>query len=186
MTTSLKDSLTCVVCGVSGPEVGPCPHANSQFDGCNASVCSGCRPSHRGRSHTLRAALYIIAIMGGLLIALIYAASLGGSETDAEKGLAEEETQERRTGRHCLSAWDGNHNGFESLVRDRLHNPDSMETHSTVLWPLAGDGQNHVRIIMEFSSINVFGARQRHHAHGYINPESCESFLVSINSDAFR
>ena len=186
MTTALKEKPTCAVCGVDGPKVEPCPHADSRFDGCNASVCPEHRASHRGRSHTVRVTLYLIAIMGGILIAGIYASSLDDSETEVEGGLTAEATEERRIGRHCLSAWDGNHNGFEALVRDQLHDPDSMETHSTVLWPLAGDNQSLVRIIMEFSSINVFGVRQRHHAHGYIDPESCEAFLVNINSDAFR
>ena len=31
----------------------------------------------------------------------------------------------------CLSPWDGNHNGFERLVRQHLNDPGSMEPHGT-------------------------------------------------------
>ena len=55
---------------------------------------------------------------------------------------AAEEAEDRRKGFHCLSPWDGNHDGLEALIRDELNDPGSMETIETRITPVDEDG-NH-------------------------------------------
>ena len=54
-----------------------------------------------------------------------------GMSVEQQEAKAEEE----RKGFHCLSAWDGNHDGLEGLVRQQLNDPDSMETRETRIAP---------------------------------------------------
>ena len=89
-----------------------------------------------------------------------------------------DEAEERRKGFHCLTEWDGNHDGLEVLVKDQLNDPGSMETHSTRITPVNADGK-HI-IFMEFSAKNAFGGRVRNTAGGLVDPETCEATLVGI------
>ena len=83
------------------------------------------------------AVIVIALIVGGI------SAAVGGCQSDAEKtqqqareqaaevrqeakekrqavARSEQSAEERLKGFHCLSAWDGNHNGFERLVKPLL------------------------------------------------------------------
>lgn len=84
----------------------------------------------------------------------------------------------RRRGFHCLSAWDGNHDGLEALIRDQLNDPGSMETHNTFIAPLDETGFHAIRL--EFSAKNAFGGRVRHTAWGFIDHKTCEAVLIGI------
>ena len=57
-------------------------------------------------------------------------------EPDAPEAGAAEEDEDRVKGFHCLSAWDGNHQGPEALVRGQLNAPNSMDTLSTRITPV--------------------------------------------------
>ena len=85
--------------------------------------------------------------------------------------------EERRKGFHCLSAWDGNHDGIETLVRARLNDPGSMETHRTVIGPVV-NGQH--RIKLDFSAANAFGGMVRSTAIGYVDHDTCRATLDYI------
>ena len=112
-----------------------------------------------------------------MILGIIALALIGCSLTpEQEAAKAEEE----RKGFHCLSAWDGNHYGMEDLVRDRLQDPGSMETHSTNIWPIGGENKRH-RVAMTFSAGNAFGGMVRHTAIGWIDHDSCEATLVSVD-----
>lgn len=97
-------------------------------------------------------------------------------------GLSEEEeaerAQERENGFHCLSAWDGNHNGLEELVRDVLSDPGSLETVKTSITPVQEDG-THI-IFMDFTAKNAFGGRVRNTAMGTVDNETCEAVLTTV------
>ena len=112
----------------------------------------------------------ILVVLAGLTVAC------GQSE---EEQLAEERAkeEERRQGFHCLSPWDGNHDGLEALVRNHLNDPDSMETYSTVIGPVVNDEH---RIKMEFGADNAFGGTVRHVAIGFVDHDSCEATLDFI------
>ncbi len=88
-----------------------------------------------------------------------------------------EEAKEQMYGFHCLSAWDGNNDELEALVRARLNDPGSMETFETRMGPLA-DGRH--RIVMDFGARNAFGGMVRHTAYGWIDNVTCEATLASI------
>ena len=67
----------------------------------------------------------------------------------------------------CFSAWDGNLNPLEDLVRPLLQDEASMETHETRFSGQPGpDGWHQVR--MTFSARNAFGGRVKHFATGRV------------------
>lgn len=105
----------------------------------------------------------ILALLVGAIVA-----ACGDPEADAEA---------RRWGHHCLSGWDGNHDGFESRVRALLNDPGSMETHGTRTSQVnAGTGLH--RITMDYSAKNAFGGRVRATATGLLDPDTCDVTVV--------
>lgn len=86
--------------------------------------------------------------------------------------------EERQKGFHCLSAWDGNHDGLEALIRNRLNDPGSMETIETVITPVDARGDH--AIVLEFTAKNAFGGRVRHMAFGIVDNSTCEATLDFI------
>ena len=88
-----------------------------------------------------------------------------------------EDTDEYK-GFHCLSAWDGNHEGLEGEVRDLLNDPGSMKTYKTTITP----NRNGTHVIrMEFGATNAYGAMVRHTATGEVDNVTCEATLVNVN-----
>ena len=92
---------------------------------------------------------------------------------------AAEEAEDKRKGLHCLSDWDGDHEGLERLVQQELNDPDSMKTLSTLITPVQPDSGQHV-ILMEFTAKNVFGGVERYQAVGLVEPGTCQATLVGI------
>ena len=90
-----------------------------------------------------------------------------------------EEAERRRQGFHCLSAWDGDHEGLERLVRQELNDPDSMKTRSTLITPVQPDSGEHA-ILMEFTAKNLYGGVERYQAVGLVEPGTCQATLVGI------
>ncbi|MCY3544236.1 MAG: hypothetical protein OXH22_09365 [Chloroflexi bacterium] len=87
------------------------------------------------------------------------------------------QAEEKRKGFHCLSWWDGNHDAFERLVKQRLNDPSSMETFETRVTPVK-DGKHE--IIMEFGAKNAFGGMVRSFAFGTYDHQTCEPTLTRI------
>ena len=115
-----------------------------------------------------------LILVGLAMLALMMGVACGLSEEqEAEKAA------DRTKGFHCLSAWDGNHDGLEALVRDRLKDPGSMETHKTQITPVQETTGQH-RIIMDFGSRNSFGGMVRNQAIGWVDPDTCEATLVAV------
>ena len=85
--------------------------------------------------------------------------------------------EQRRKGFHCLSLWDGNHDLFEGLVRNKLNDPSSMETFETRVSPVE-NGKHE--IIMEFGARNAFGGMVRKLAIGTYDHKTCEPALLAI------
>ena len=108
------------------------------------------------------------------------AAEAAERRAEAEERRAEnaEKAEERRKGFHCLSEWDGNHDGLEALIRERLNDPGSMETIKTRIAP--ADAQGDHRIQLEFTAENAFGGRVRSIAYGWVSQATCEATLVLI------
>ena len=113
-------------------------------------------------------------LVGLAILALMMGVACGLSEEQKAEKVAD-----RIKGFHCLSAWDGNHDGLEALVRDQLKDPGSMETHQTKITPVQpGTGQH--TIIMDFGARNSFGGVVRNQAIGWVDPDTCEATLISI------
>ncbi len=93
---------------------------------------------------------------------------MGACAETEEDGRGSYDAEERRKGFHCLSQWDGNHDGLEALIRDRLNDPGSMETIVTRIAP--ADAQGDHRIQLEFTAKNALGGRVRHTTTHYISP----------------
>ena len=101
-----------------------------------------------------------------------------GQQMSETAATAVAEAEERRKGFHCLSPWDGNHDGLEALIRDNLNDPGSMDTVETRITPVDEDG-NHT-VALEFTALNAFGGRVRLTGYGMVENESCEATLIGI------
>ena len=74
-------------------------------------------------------------------------------------------------------ALDGNHEGFEKQIRDRLNDPGSMETHATrsdFTPGSSGGSSSEVLILMNYSAKNRIGGRVRTEARGLLNIYTCQ------------
>ena len=106
--------------------------------------------------------------------ALVLLASIACGQSEEDKAA---KTEERRQGFHCLSPWDGNHDGLEALARNHLNDPGSMETYNTVIGQVV-NGRH--RIKMEFGAANAFGGMVRGVVLGWVDHETCEATLDFI------
>ena len=61
----------------------------------------------------------------------------------------------------CVDAWDGNHNGFEALIRAVLNDPGSMETHGTYYFTTDDLDDGLVTIKLDYGARNGFGGMVR-------------------------
>ena len=126
------------------------------------------------------------SILGALVVIIIIVNAL--PESEATKARNIEATQvavdstktaieERQKGLHCLSPWDGNHDGLETLIRGQLKDPDSMETIETRISP-AQDGFHDV--ILEFRARNSLGGMVVNTAIGKVSTTNCQATLIEI------
>lgn len=128
--------------------------------------------SKSGQYFTIGCLVVVIAIVA--LVVTCVVSLMGPSElSDAEKAI---EAEEKRKGFHCMSPWDGNHDGLEDLVRARLKDPDSMETIGTRITPVDANG-NH-RVILEYRARNSFGGMVVEQALGSVDNETCEAIFL--------
>ena len=95
----------------------------------------------------------------------------------------EQAKADREAGFHCLSAWDGNFNNLEALIRRQLHDPDSMETVSTRIAPAMDNGKHPVEVV--FRATNQYGAVVTVTALGSAHSNSCIAELFSIGDQIF-
>ncbi len=114
-------------------------------------------------------------ILWTLIIAATLLVGCGVSEEEQAKRV-----EDRRKGFHCLSAWDGHHNGLEELVKVQLNDPNSMETFETKITPVDGITDKHT-VIMEFGARNAFGGMVRNTAVALVDNGTCEAELLTIN-----
>ena len=88
----------------------------------------------------------------------------------------------RRKGWHCLSVFDGNHEGLEALIRERLNDPGSMQTIETWIAPVDAYGNHPIQL--DFTAKNttdpLLPGRVRYSAHGWVSPATCEARLTLV------
>ena len=133
-----------------------------------------------------KVALWVGCILAGFAALLIIIGALIDEGEEGPKGYVPPPTpkptptmtDEEKYGWHCLSAWDGNHDGLEALIRNHLTDP-GMETISTSTTPVNVNTEQHL-IYMDFTAKNAFGGRVRHRASGSFDPNTCEATLFDI------
>ena len=118
--------------------------------------------------------------MAAVAVAVVLAASTSAclGETPQERqAKAAGKAEDRRKGHHCLSAWDGNHDGLERLVKAQLNDPDSMKTTETLVGPNK-DGTHQIRL--HFTAKNAFGGRVSAIGVGTFRNDNCVATLERI------
>lgn len=65
----------------------------------------------------------------------------------------------------CVSAWDGNHDGLEALIRAQLNDPGSMETHGTYYNPSDSLTDGSITIRLDYGARNALGGMVRTNAY---------------------
>lgn len=73
-----------------------------------------------------------------------------------------------------MSAWDGNHDGFEALIRDVLNDPGSMETHGTYYDASDSISDGEILIRLNYGARNAFGGMVRSDAIGIMDVDTCK------------
>jgi uncharacterized protein (DUF1684 family) len=89
-----------------------------------------------------------------------------------------EAEEERRSGFHCLSSWDGSHREFRNAVRDRMRDPDSFEHIETRVTPVDEDGMH--TIIMQYRARNGFGGMNVGTALGQYRNAGCGFVILTV------
>ena len=128
-------------------------------------------------------------VAGIIVVGMIGSATGGGGGSDggedkpaptATRTESAQDAEKRRKGFHCLSAWDGGHNGLNELVKARLNDPGSFEMHETKIAPVTPYSGGKHAIIVDFSAKNALGGRVRHSARGAVDPGTYEPTLISV------
>ena len=140
----------------------------------------------QGGSYLLKKVLIGVGgAIGVIILLIVVIAVIANTGGDSSSKIAQDneqfrqEQEEKRKGFHCLSAWDGNHDGFEELVKANLKDPGSMETYETRISPVNTTTGQH-SIIMDFGARNSFGGMARHTATGWVDNETCEATLLNV------
>ena len=90
-----------------------------------------------------------------VLVTVITAGCLADNEPAAAPTNAEELFE------GCVSAWDGNHDGLEAIIRAELNDPGSMETHGTYYNSDDSISDGRIRIKLDYSAANLLGGMVR-------------------------
>lgn len=96
-----------------------------------------------------------------------------------ERRVAAEQVAERRSGLHCLSAWDGSHRAVVRQVKSVLRNPDSFEHVETRIAPVNEQG-NH-QLVMQYRAENGFGGMNVEYASAVVNSGTCNATVTLGN-----
>lgn len=115
----------------------------------------------------------LVIVISAVALSVTCAVLLVGDSEPSDIEKAEDE----RKGFHCLSPWDGNHDGLEALIRGQLKDPDSMETIETRITPVDANG-NH-QVFLRYRARNSFGGMVESQAIGSVDNDTCEASLLS-------
>ena len=135
------------------------------------------------REFNFNPALAIAIVLGVLVLLAAILGGVLGSEPEPQSSVPPPTSAptvdfDKVRGEHCLNWWDDNHDGMEALIRERLHDPGSMETIKTVM-KAARFGEHPT--YLHFSAKNAFGGRVRHVAYGKVDNVTCSATLIRID-----
>lgn len=91
-----------------------------------------------------------------------------------------EDLENRQKGFHCLSGWDGSHDGLVQAVEGGLRDPDSFEHVNTLITPVNLETGKH-GVTMAFRARNGFGGLNVGRAVGEVDPYTCSVSNVIID-----
>ena len=124
-----------------------------------------------------------------LILALIVTVGLTAcGKSDAEKQVeaqakaakaqadAIQQVEDTRKGFHCLSGWNGSHNGVERYVKANLRDPDSYNHIETRITPVNDKGE-HV-LVMKYRAKNGFGGMNVESLVATVKNESCKATIM--------
>lgn len=109
----------------------------------------------------------VVSVAAIALLGCLETSSTSSSNSGPPKNAAE--AFER-----CVSPWDGNHEGFEALIRDILNDPGSMETHGTYFDPEDSIDDGAILIRLNYGAPNMLGGMVRNDAIGLMDVRTCE------------
>ena len=95
------------------------------------------------------------------LAALAILAAVGMGCAADEPAEPAEPTTAKELFEGCMDPWDGNHDGFETLIRAQLNDPGSMETHGTYSNADDSLADGEIRIRLDYGARNALGGMVR-------------------------
>lgn len=99
-----------------------------------------------------------------------------------EKALANAKAaEERKSGFHCLSSWDGSHRALINALKDSLRDPDSFQHVETRITPTDAKG-NHM-LLMKYRAKNGFGGMNVGQLAAIVKDADCSFEIVANNSN---
>ena len=119
--------------------------------------------------------LVAVGVGVGLIVTCVISLSGTPELSDAEKAA---KAEEERKGFHCMSTYDGNHDGLERLIKAKLKDPDSMDTIETKITPVDANG-NHA-VFLKYRARNSFGGMVVEQAFGIVDNDTCEATLLGV------
>jgi hypothetical protein len=129
-----------------------CKHCGRRFD--PAEVKAQLKASNKDGLIGCAVILGVLLMIGMCSAANKPTKSAEELEAEAKLAKVEEETK-RKSGFHCLSAWDGSHRGIVESVKKGLREPDSFEHIETVIGPVTDKGIH--ALSMKYRARNGFG-----------------------------
>ncbi|GAB5488972.1 MAG: hypothetical protein Pars2KO_25420 [Parasphingorhabdus sp.] len=165
--------IPCPKCGQSISMTSKqCPHCNAKFskDEVRKSIADN-SPNVWGCSAIL------VALVGGV-VGIGYWAFVPTAEDKAAK--AAELALQKEKGFHCLSQWDGSHDGVKTRTIAVLRDPDSFEHIETRITSRKTHGQHG--IIMKYRARNGFGGMDAGEALANISSIDCSIVTFNLSS----
>ena len=82
------------------------------------------------------------------------------------------DAEERRTGMHCLSEWDGHNPWLKRGVEQGLDDKRDYKALETRIWPVNDNNEHYVTML--FRARNEFGGVSRYMIFAYLNHDDCK------------
>lgn len=89
--------------------------------------------------------------------------------------------EERKSGFHCLSSWDGSHRGVVDTLKESLRDPDSFQHVETRITPTDSKG-NHT-LLMKYRARNGFGGMNIGQLAAIVKDADCSFEIVANDSN---
>lgn len=89
--------------------------------------------------------------------------------------------EERKSGFHCLSSWDGSHRGVVDTLKESLRDPDSFQHVETRITPTDAMG-NHT-LLMKYRARNGFGGMNIGQLAATVKDADCSFEIVANDSN---